>query len=535
MRRFVLISIALFAVCAAIWGCSTIIGLQAPPPPQDAGADDGTTGGRGDDATVDGPRADGAGKEAGILGAACHADIECSSGHCADSVCCESACSGTCETCNLNAASAGTCKAIPSGMDPDKECVMVATDSGAATAADANSPADDGSSASDSGATTDAPRAADAPVSGGDASGEAGESDGGTSTVTADSGINLPEGGVTSTDKSCAGSCNGQRACAYPDNTKTCGTQFCNSASEAAGFVCDGAGSCTLGLRSCTSYSCMGSACGTSCAQTSDCTDAYYCDGPQHKCQPKLGNGIPCALGNQCQSGFCTTGVCCTSDCNIPGGTCKQTNAIGECKCMMDCGDGGACMLYYQDADGDGYGNKDGTVAAGTAKVGCSNGQPPAAGFVADHSDCDDGDPNAHPGQTAYFGTKSIGLAHTFDYNCDGMLEKQTPEFAGGCEFCSPTPTCGATSPMCTTASEQSAFSCGPRRFCRPIVCRPGVFCPPPCTFGGCYPYVETGFAFQGANGVDCGATATATTCGTCANVGLPASATQSSLQQLCH
>ena len=541
MRRFLVISIALLGVCAAIWGCSTIIGLQAPPTPQDAGGDDGTIGTHGGDATLDGPAtneggsdASGGGNDAGSLGMGCHADTECSSAHCADGVCCESACNGTCETCNLNAATAGTCQAIPSGMDPDKECVMVPADAGPGNATDANSTSDDGAIASDGGSTTDAASAPDAPGGSGDASSEGGESDDGASTVTADSGINLPEGGVTSSDKSCAGACNGQRACAYPDNTKTCGTQFCNSPSQAAGFVCNGAGSCTLGLQSCTDYSCAGSACGTSCAQTSDCVDTHYCDGPQHKCQPKLGNGIPCALGNQCQSGFCTEGVCCTSDCAVPGGTCKQANAIGECKCVMDCGDGGACMLYYQDADGDGYGNKDGTVAAGTAKVGCSNGAPPAAGFVADHTDCDDGDVNVHPGQTMYFGTKSIGLAHTWDYNCDGTVEKQTPEFPGGCEFCNPSPTCGATNATCASASEQSAFSCGPRLFCRFIVCRPGLFCPPPCTFGGCYPKVETAFAFQGATGVDCGATATATTCGTCASAGVSASTTQSSVQQLC-
>lgn len=420
---------------------------------------------------------------------------------------------------------------------------MESTDSGAA-AADANSPADDGSSASDGGAASDAPRAADAGGSS-DASDEAGESDGGVSTVTADSGINLPEGGVTSNDKSCAGACNGQRACAYPDSTKTCGTQFCNSASEAAGFVCNGAGSCTLGLRSCTAYSCTGSDCGTSCAQTSDCVDTHYCNSTLNKCQPKLGDGLSCTLSNQCKTGFCvpdpvtpSTKVCCNEACDplmVPGASCTKTGAVGQCKCSIDCGDGGACVLYYQDADGDGYGNKDGTVAAHTAMVGCSGGQPPAAGFVADHSDCDDGDPNVHPGQTAYFGTKSLGLAHTFDYNCDGVLEKQTPEFPGGCEFCNATPTCGATNAACTSASEQSAFSCGPRLICFAVPCRPGVICPPPCRFSGCYPRVETAFAFQNATGVECGATATATTCGACGAAGQGASTTQASVQQLCH
>jgi hypothetical protein len=40
---------------------------------------------------------------------------------CVDGYCCNSACSGTCEACNLGG-SEGTCTNIPSGLDPNKEC-----------------------------------------------------------------------------------------------------------------------------------------------------------------------------------------------------------------------------------------------------------------------------------------------------------------------------------------------------------------------------------------------------------------------------
>jgi len=45
----------------------------------------------------------------------------CPSGYCVDGYCCNSACSGTCDACNL-AGSEGTCSNIPDGQDPDNEC-----------------------------------------------------------------------------------------------------------------------------------------------------------------------------------------------------------------------------------------------------------------------------------------------------------------------------------------------------------------------------------------------------------------------------
>lgn len=54
-------------------------------------------------------------------GAPCTEGRQCVSGHCADNVCCESRCSGTCEKCNL-AGREGFCAAVPSGQDPDNEC-----------------------------------------------------------------------------------------------------------------------------------------------------------------------------------------------------------------------------------------------------------------------------------------------------------------------------------------------------------------------------------------------------------------------------
>jgi hypothetical protein len=104
-----------------------------------------------------------------------------------------------------------------------------------------------------------------------------------------------------------------------------------------------------------------------------------------------------------------------------------------------------------------------------------------------------------------------------YDYNCDGIQEKQTPEYPGAsCKFCDSTTTCGATDATCTTAGDQAGLACGPRleRICPP--CKPPLLCVCRISFGGCYP--ETAPAF--AETVPCGMTADTTVCGTCLAAG---------------
>jgi hypothetical protein len=46
---------------------------------------------------------------------------DCASEQCADGVCCDVSCGGTCKACDL-AGSVGTCTDVPAGTDPDNEC-----------------------------------------------------------------------------------------------------------------------------------------------------------------------------------------------------------------------------------------------------------------------------------------------------------------------------------------------------------------------------------------------------------------------------
>jgi hypothetical protein len=479
-------------------------------------------------------------------GAMCAANSDCQSGFCTDGVCCNKACAGTCEACNLTG-SGGTCTGIPANTDPQMECVTVSADGGVPLAAtDASNPDSgdagingDTGTVGDAGSAGDAASASDAGDAGGDAAAVA--------------SINFPDGGYTSSNTPCAGACdgkggNGGGSGVYPGSTISCGTQFCNEPYQAAGFVCNGGGSCSLGTPSCTAYSCVGSACGTTCTVQSDCLTGYYCNTGTGvgKCVPTFGNGTSCTSPSECTSGYCTTGsaptqlspVCCSTACTIPGGTCVVNP--GQCQCNVTCSTGGSCQLYYRDYDGDGYGDINGAVGTmstdGTdsAYVGCSNDVTPKPGYVADHTDCDDLDARAHPGQTAYFGTPMIGISPpSYDFDCDGLTEKATPEFPGAsCEFCNTTPTCAASATTCATAGDQATFGCGPRCYIR--LCLRGEICPPLCVT--CTAIHDSGFPYT----VPCGDTSTTTTCGTCAAAGDgagtgTANTYTTSVQQLCH
>jgi Concanavalin A-like lectin/glucanases superfamily len=75
----------------------------------------------GADVPIPDPAADATPAEKKANGAACSAADECTSGFCADNVCCATACTERCHACNAGA-TAGQCSPVPSGEDPRESC-----------------------------------------------------------------------------------------------------------------------------------------------------------------------------------------------------------------------------------------------------------------------------------------------------------------------------------------------------------------------------------------------------------------------------
>jgi hypothetical protein len=477
------------ALVLGFTGCTSILGDFDVAP--GGGENDGGEGGPGSDT----------GPSAGSNGATCATAADCTSGFCVDGVCCESKCDGVCESCN--GTNKGKCDPVAAKTDPDNECQpKPLPDAGTPDAGD---------------------------LDGGDA-GEGG--------ADFDSGVHLPDSGVTAADTNCKGLCDGNRACKYPGKETSCGTQFCNTTEERGGYTCDEGGHCNLDIQACNAYSCVGTDCKKNCAAPGDCLSTHYCDGPSNSCKPKLADSINCATPDQCQSGFCVNSVCCDSACtDIPGAVCNKPGKVGSCQCSLSCNAGASCIVVYPDSDNDTFGDRVASltvkgVGGNFAQIACSDAIP--TGFVEDHTDCADNDGRAHPNGGAQ-GTPINGTANNYDFNCDGVTTKTIAETNGFCGFCTApdaTRTCAPPQTNCTTTGQIAKFQC-------PLSSL--FFCP--IGGGPCSPSYSCGGPFTGSNRtsftttVNCGATGTTKTCGSCSGAGLPdnqGDTTTPGVQQTC-
>jgi len=186
------------------------------------------------------------------------------------------------------------------------------------------------------------------------------------------------------------GTCDGAGACrSYVAGTE-CGNRGCQGSVVASVSTCDGAGSCQPGmLVDCAPYLCdpTSGRCLNSCASDAQCEGGRPCT--NGSCFMRSLDG--CTSNDDCASGFCVDGVCCTSACEGPCVSCTLVRTVGACTpvaagsldpsgiCRNDmtstCGQTGLC---------DGAGNCD-SYAQGTvcAPSSCSDG------FLTQVSVCD--------------------------------------------------------------------------------------------------------------------------------------------------
>jgi hypothetical protein len=131
------------------------------------------------------------------------------------------------------------------------------------------------------------------------------------------------------------GTCDGNGACHLYSNTTQCAAGSCPSgtATQTNPRTCDGAGNCAAATtKACSPFLCDGvSTCKNSCTvatSTADCLAPNTCLGTA--CGKKQ-NGVTCTIGGECNSTFCSQGVCCDKDCSGTCQSCVLTGKVGTC------------------------------------------------------------------------------------------------------------------------------------------------------------------------------------------------------------
>jgi MYXO-CTERM domain-containing protein len=193
------------------------------------------------------------------VGASCSSTGSCRSGFCVDDVCCETACTGGCDRCDLPG-TVGTCTVAPIGS------------LGGSPACTPPFVCDGVSSSCPTACTTDA--------------------------QCTSAHYCAPEG-TCQPRKARGTACNMQAECKAP------GCRDCATGNCVDGVCCDTAcqrdGKCEEG-------------CTASCATTADCATDGWCNGGV--CENKKVPGDACAKAESCSSGFCADGFCCDRSCD---------------------------------------------------------------------------------------------------------------------------------------------------------------------------------------------------------------------------
>jgi hypothetical protein len=316
-------------------------------------------------------------------GTPCALGAECQSGQCADGVCCNAACGGTCQACTLakkGAGADGTCGPIVAGTDPDSECGGAASCNGANSCAlFASGVACAINAECQSGFCVDGVccnAACNTTCQACTAAKKGAGADGACASIA--SGMDP--------DNECAGAqvCNGAGACKLPNGQACAAGAECISTFCADGVCCNAA--CGGVCQACSAAKKGGGQDGT-CGSIpagadpdSECGGAASCNGV-NACA-LFASGVACAINAECASGFCVDGVCCSAACNAP---CQACSAVKK-----GAGADGSCgsIVSGSDPDNECAGAQ---VCNGLGACKLPNGQPCALGADCVSTFCVDG------------------------------------------------------------------------------------------------------------------------------------------------
>jgi hypothetical protein len=263
-------------------------------------------------------------------------DAQCGAGlRCVDGVCCNEACAGACESCNLPG-SAGVCTFASrdtTGCAPGEQCVARGDCRGGLSAG--------------CGQGVDCVSNNCEPLLG--VSGQ---------NVCCSSGCSAPREFCSSDGSRCA-QCQSNAECPNGCNVAQ---GICNPP-RALGEVCNVARQCSSGVCLPDASNSQLNRCCPSCAPGQLCSAQGACQ------NPPLGAGGNCQNDGQCGSGlFCRDGVCCTSACDGP---CQSCGANGVCN-IAQASDAQRC----------------GAVTCAQQSSACRTVTPPAAGQCAGLGQC---------------------------------------------------------------------------------------------------------------------------------------------------
>jgi hypothetical protein len=125
------------------------------------------------------------------------------------------------------------------------------------------------------------------------------------------------------------GRCNGQGGCTRYAPGTPCKPQSCAGGSMVPAATCDGRGTCVDSAAiACEPYQCAGTACIPTCQSDTECVAPATCSAGS--CGSR-GLGQACKNPNDCKSGFCADGVCCTETCEGKCRFCALPTALGRC------------------------------------------------------------------------------------------------------------------------------------------------------------------------------------------------------------